>query len=129
MAITGLSMAARAQVVPDRAEAEKVLRMLPLKYPEAQPLPLKMPGPDVLRTRIAASCRWHLQWGSGRSNGGDDRLQKTKSGCRGFRTGRSKAVTTASTSENACPAVPEAGSGRVMFGWLPSRHIATNPAI
>lgn len=31
MAITGLSMAARAQVVHDRAEAEKVLRMLPLK--------------------------------------------------------------------------------------------------
>ena len=29
MAITGLSMAARAQMVADRAEAEKVLRMLP----------------------------------------------------------------------------------------------------
>src|SRR5437868_7941691 len=32
MAITGLSMAARARAVDDRAEAEKVLRMLPLKY-------------------------------------------------------------------------------------------------
>ncbi|TIU63033.1 MAG: pyridoxamine 5'-phosphate oxidase family protein, partial [Mesorhizobium sp.] len=31
MEITGLSMAARAQPVEDRAEAEKVLRMLPMK--------------------------------------------------------------------------------------------------
>jgi hypothetical protein len=49
MAITGLSMAARAQAVEDRAEAEKVLRMLPLKYPEARPLPIKMPSPDEVR--------------------------------------------------------------------------------
>jgi nitroimidazol reductase NimA-like FMN-containing flavoprotein (pyridoxamine 5'-phosphate oxidase superfamily) len=49
MAITGLSMAARAHAVVDRAEAEKVLRMLPLKYPEAKPLPMKMPGPDEVR--------------------------------------------------------------------------------
>ncbi len=49
MAITGRSMAARAQVVVDRAEAEEVLRMLPLKYPEAKPLPMKMPGPDEVR--------------------------------------------------------------------------------
>ena len=49
MAITGLSMAARAQAVTDRAEAEKVLRMLPLKYPEVKPLPMKMPGPDEVR--------------------------------------------------------------------------------
>src|SRR5438876_8922784 len=34
MAITGLSMAARAQAVVDRDEAAKVLRMLPQKYPE-----------------------------------------------------------------------------------------------
>src|SRR5678815_5118040 len=34
MKITGLSMAARAQPVVDRAEAEKVLRLLPLKYPD-----------------------------------------------------------------------------------------------
>ena len=46
MTITGLSMAARAHAVDDRAEAEKVLRMLPLKYPEAPPLPVKMPSPD-----------------------------------------------------------------------------------
>jgi nitroimidazol reductase NimA-like FMN-containing flavoprotein (pyridoxamine 5'-phosphate oxidase superfamily) len=49
LAITGLSMAARAQAVDDRVEAEKVLRMLPLKYPDAPPLPLKMPRPDEVR--------------------------------------------------------------------------------
>jgi nitroimidazol reductase NimA-like FMN-containing flavoprotein (pyridoxamine 5'-phosphate oxidase superfamily) len=50
MAITGLSMAARAQVVVDRDEAAKVLRMLPLKYPEQKvPLPVPMPGPDDVR--------------------------------------------------------------------------------
>src|SRR4029077_20751852 len=40
MAITGLSMAARAHPVTDRAEAEKVLRMLPLKYRDSPPLPM-----------------------------------------------------------------------------------------
>jgi hypothetical protein len=35
--------------VDDRVEAEKVLRMLPLKYPEAPPLPVKMPSPDEVR--------------------------------------------------------------------------------
>jgi nitroimidazol reductase NimA-like FMN-containing flavoprotein (pyridoxamine 5'-phosphate oxidase superfamily) len=49
MAITGLSMAARAQAVTDRAEAEKVLSMLPLKYPDTPPLPMKMPSPDDVR--------------------------------------------------------------------------------
>jgi nitroimidazol reductase NimA-like FMN-containing flavoprotein (pyridoxamine 5'-phosphate oxidase superfamily) len=49
MAITGLSMAAHAHAVEDRTEAEKVLRMLPLKYPDAPPLPLKMPSPDEIR--------------------------------------------------------------------------------
>ena len=49
MTITGLSMAAHAHAVVDRAEAEKVLRMLPLKYPEAPPLPMKMPSPDEIR--------------------------------------------------------------------------------
>lgn len=56
MAITGLSMAGRAQPVEDRAEAEKVLRMLPLKYPEAKPLPMKMPEPgDVRIFRVTPS--------------------------------------------------------------------------
>lgn len=49
MTITGLSMAARAHAVVERAEAEKVLRMLPLKYPDAPPLPLKMPSADEIR--------------------------------------------------------------------------------
>jgi nitroimidazol reductase NimA-like FMN-containing flavoprotein (pyridoxamine 5'-phosphate oxidase superfamily) len=49
MAITGLSMAARAHAVVDRAEAEKVLRMIPLKYPDAPPLPFQMPSPDEVR--------------------------------------------------------------------------------
>lgn len=49
MAITGLSMAARAQAVTDPAEAGKVLKMLPLKYPEHRPLPVPMPTPDDVR--------------------------------------------------------------------------------
>jgi nitroimidazol reductase NimA-like FMN-containing flavoprotein (pyridoxamine 5'-phosphate oxidase superfamily) len=49
MAITGLSMAAHAHAVTDRTEAEKVLRMLPLKYPDAPPLPMKMPSRDEVR--------------------------------------------------------------------------------
>lgn len=49
MEITGLSMAAHAQAVTDRAEAEKVLRMLPLKYPEPQSIPIEMPTPDDVR--------------------------------------------------------------------------------
>ena len=42
-------MAAHAQAVGDRAEAEKVLRMLPLKYPEQVSLPGPMPTPDQVR--------------------------------------------------------------------------------
>ncbi len=50
MAITGLSMAARAQLVVDKAEARKVLQMLPLKYPEqSAPLPVPMPTPEDVR--------------------------------------------------------------------------------
>lgn len=51
MAITGLSLAARARVVHDRAEAEEVLRLMPLKHPHAQmqPPPFKMPAPDEVR--------------------------------------------------------------------------------
>jgi nitroimidazol reductase NimA-like FMN-containing flavoprotein (pyridoxamine 5'-phosphate oxidase superfamily) len=48
LSITGLSMAARAHRVTDRAEAEKVIRMLPLKYPDAAPstAQMKMPTPE-----------------------------------------------------------------------------------
>jgi len=50
MAITGLSMAARAYRVSDRSEAEKVLGMLPLKYPDAPPATaqMKMPAPEEI---------------------------------------------------------------------------------
>jgi nitroimidazol reductase NimA-like FMN-containing flavoprotein (pyridoxamine 5'-phosphate oxidase superfamily) len=49
MAITGLSMAAHAQPVSDPVEADKVLRMLPLKYPEQTSLPIPMPTRDEVR--------------------------------------------------------------------------------
>ena len=55
MSIAGLSMAARAHRVSDRAEAEKVLGMLPLKYPDAPPqtAQMKMPAPeDVALFRV-----------------------------------------------------------------------------
>ena len=46
MAITGLSMAGHARAVPDRAEAAKILSMLPSRYPEQKSLPFPMPTPD-----------------------------------------------------------------------------------
>jgi len=48
MSITGLSMAARAHRVSNRAEAEKVIAMLPLKSPDAPPAmaQMKMPAPE-----------------------------------------------------------------------------------
>ncbi|RQS07301.1 pyridoxamine 5'-phosphate oxidase family protein [Burkholderia sp. Bp8998] len=49
MAITGLSMAAHAQPVTDRLEAEKVLSMLPLKYSDQISLPMPMPRPEEVR--------------------------------------------------------------------------------
>ncbi|RWB24818.1 pyridoxamine 5'-phosphate oxidase family protein [Mesorhizobium sp.] len=50
LAITGLSMAAHAKAVADPAEAAKILRMLPLKYPEqVAPLPVPMPTPEDVR--------------------------------------------------------------------------------
>jgi nitroimidazol reductase NimA-like FMN-containing flavoprotein (pyridoxamine 5'-phosphate oxidase superfamily) len=49
MKITGLSMAARAQAVVERNEAARVLRMMPLKYPENVSLPMPMPSPEDVR--------------------------------------------------------------------------------
>src|SRR6185369_9215470 len=49
MAITGLSMAARAHRVTDRAEAEKVIGMLPTKYAADAPpstAAMQMPKPE-----------------------------------------------------------------------------------
>jgi nitroimidazol reductase NimA-like FMN-containing flavoprotein (pyridoxamine 5'-phosphate oxidase superfamily) len=50
MAITGLSMAAHAEPVHDRAEKEKMLRLLVGKYPEyvTKPMPLPMPKPEEI---------------------------------------------------------------------------------
>lgn len=53
MKITGLSMAAHAQAVVDRAEGEKVLRLLLQKYPQQTSIPLPMPTPaDVSIFRL-----------------------------------------------------------------------------
>ena len=49
MAITGLSMAARAEPVVDPAEAGRILHMLPQKYPEQVSLPVPMPRPEDVR--------------------------------------------------------------------------------
>ena len=50
MEITGLSMAARATAVTDRAEAERVIGMMPLKYPaQKTALPIPMPKPEDVR--------------------------------------------------------------------------------
>ena len=66
MAITGLSMAAHAQAVTDRAEAEKVLRMLPSKYPEQSSLPVAMPTPsDVKIFRVTPTVISVLDYSKG----------------------------------------------------------------
>jgi nitroimidazol reductase NimA-like FMN-containing flavoprotein (pyridoxamine 5'-phosphate oxidase superfamily) len=52
MEITGLSMAALAQAVVDRTEAEKALRLLMLKYPEQKSLPSSLPMPTPENVRI-----------------------------------------------------------------------------
>ena len=49
MEITGLSMAAHARPVTDRAEAQKALDLLMRKYPPQGSLPLPMPKPEDVR--------------------------------------------------------------------------------
>jgi len=49
MAITGLSMAARAQAVVDRDEASRILGLFPLKYPENIAVPVPMPTPEDVK--------------------------------------------------------------------------------
>lgn len=49
MEVTGLSMAAHAHVVTDRAEAMRVLQMMPLKYPAQKSFPGPMPQPEDVR--------------------------------------------------------------------------------
>lgn len=49
MEITGLSMAARAKMVKDASEVERVLKLLMQKYPEQASLPLPMPTEADIR--------------------------------------------------------------------------------
>jgi nitroimidazol reductase NimA-like FMN-containing flavoprotein (pyridoxamine 5'-phosphate oxidase superfamily) len=49
MQITGLSMAARADVVDDPAEGERALRLLFQRYPEQKELPGPLPAPAEVR--------------------------------------------------------------------------------
>jgi nitroimidazol reductase NimA-like FMN-containing flavoprotein (pyridoxamine 5'-phosphate oxidase superfamily) len=66
MDITGLSMAARAQVVADAAEGEKVLRLLMSKYPQQGSLPLPMPSPaDVRIFRVTPTVISVLDYSKG----------------------------------------------------------------
>lgn len=66
MAITGLSMAARAKAVDDPAEAGKVLHMLPLKYPEQEGFPVEMPNPgDVKIFRVTPTVISVLDYSKG----------------------------------------------------------------
>jgi len=44
MEITGLSMAARAQVVSDPIEGQKAMQLMMQKYPQQKSLPLPMPN-------------------------------------------------------------------------------------
>lgn len=67
MEIAGLSMAARAQLVTDPAEAEKALRLLMLKYPQQQDaIPLPMPTPaDVRIFRVTPTVISVLDYSKG----------------------------------------------------------------
>ena len=49
MEIAGLSIAAHAQAVTDRTEAEKALRLLMTKYPQQDSIPVQMPSPEDVR--------------------------------------------------------------------------------
>jgi hypothetical protein len=66
MEITGLSMAARAQAVVDPTEAEKALRLLMLKYPHQDSIPLPMPTPaDVRIFRVTPTVISLLDYSKG----------------------------------------------------------------
>jgi nitroimidazol reductase NimA-like FMN-containing flavoprotein (pyridoxamine 5'-phosphate oxidase superfamily) len=65
MAITGLSMAARARRVTNDGEGERVVQMLLSRYPE-QPLPGPMPSPrDVSIFRLIPSIISVLDYSKG----------------------------------------------------------------
>ena len=66
MEITGLSMAARAQVVVDPSEAEKALRLLMVKYPQQASIPLPMPSAaDVRIFRVTPTVISVLDYSKG----------------------------------------------------------------
>ena len=66
MEITGLSMAARAQRVADPAEAQKAVRLLMLKYPQQDSIPLPMPSPaDVRIFRVTPAVVSVLDYSKG----------------------------------------------------------------
>lgn len=66
MQISGLSMAAHAERVVDRNEAEKVLGMLPSKYPAQDSFPLAMPKPeDVAIFRLTPTVISVLDYSKG----------------------------------------------------------------
>jgi general stress protein 26 len=63
MEITGLSMAAHAQAVVNPAEADKVLWILPLKYPHQVSLPGPIPTAD-LRIWLSLASSWRAGYTS-----------------------------------------------------------------
>src|SRR5690242_5269175 len=66
MEITGLSMAARAQAVADSTEAQKALRLLMLKYPQQDSMPLPMPtASDVRIFRVTPTVISVLDYSKG----------------------------------------------------------------
>jgi hypothetical protein len=66
MEISGLSMAARAQIVLDPTEGEKALRMLMQKYPQQDSLPPPMPTPaDVRIFRVTPTVISVLDYSKG----------------------------------------------------------------
>jgi nitroimidazol reductase NimA-like FMN-containing flavoprotein (pyridoxamine 5'-phosphate oxidase superfamily) len=66
MEITGLSMAAHAHRVDDRAEAERILQLFPRKYPGHPALPFAMPGPDDVHVfRLACKVVSVLDYSKG----------------------------------------------------------------
>lgn len=66
MEISGLSMAARAHLVADPAEAEKALRLLMQRYSQQASLPLPMPAPQDVRVfRVAPAVISVLDYSKG----------------------------------------------------------------
>lgn len=66
MQITGLSMAARARKIEDRAEAERAMRLLIARYPEQTSLPGPLPDvDDVCMVRVTPTVISVLDYAKG----------------------------------------------------------------